>query len=69
MMLLPQTTAFTKLSKRLECVNSLCMIQMTGQKSLEEENSKEDKSLEEELLQHFKTMQSKFRTINEIETD
>ncbi|KAF0976750.1 hypothetical protein FDP41_004045 [Naegleria fowleri] len=65
LMLLPQSTAYSKLSKRLECVNTLCMIQTAGQQIAETEENKNSEESIEELLKHFKTMQSKFRTMNE----
>jgi len=64
LMLLPQSTAYSKLSKRLECVNTLSMLQMTQQKTQEDGEKVEEENMED-LLKHFKTMQTKYRTMNE----
>ena len=63
LMLLPQSTAYAKLRQRLECVNTLCLIQTTQQQTEQEKDSEDN--IEEQLLKHFKVMQSKFRTMNE----
>ncbi|KAL9652454.1 hypothetical protein ABK040_000027 [Willaertia magna] len=63
LMLLPQSSAFTKLSKRLECVGTLSLLEFT--KKQKDENSDSDGYKSEELLEHFKNIQSKLRRMNE----
>jgi len=68
LMLLPQSTAYDKLNKRLQCVNTLALLQLIPVNDSKPQPSTErDEEINRELLTHFTVVQQKHRQSHNTE--
>jgi vacuole morphology and inheritance protein 14 len=67
LMLLPQSPAYDKLNKRLECVHTLSLLHMMRKGGEDSATEKEDEEEFSDLLQHFSTIQNSHKKTNNLD--
>jgi vacuole morphology and inheritance protein 14 len=67
LMLLPQSSAYDKLSKRLECVNTLSMLHFIKLREKSQDDSQETTQDFTDLLGHFSAIQNSHKKTNNLD--